>query len=219
MNEDEQSEPSVDAGVPVDAEATLDGLDSDDLDGHTIEELGDYLDAGRQPVDASIEDSPGCQLALDALARLRTQSWELLESEAVADSERDRGWMRAVLANISLEAHAGRDIPLSHPDPAVRLHITEGSVRSLIRAVGDGVGGAIVGRVRLDGEVSTPGAPVTITITASAAFGNRLDQLAQRIRERVGEELAIHTELNVAAVDVTILDIHTQRLSRPEDPR
>ena len=39
----------------------------EDLDGHTIEELSDYLDAGRTPVDASIEGSPGCRIALDAL--------------------------------------------------------------------------------------------------------------------------------------------------------
>lgn len=202
-----------------DPEATLDGLEPSDLDGHTIEELGDYLDSGRDPRDPSIESSPGCQLALDALSRLRAQTWSMLESEAAQDSERDRSWMQAVLQNISLEAHAGRDIPLSHPDPDVRLHVTEGSVRSLIRGVGDSVGGAIVGRVRLDGDVTTLHSPITVAITASAAFGNNLDQLAQRMRDRIVEELAVHTELNVVAVDVTILDIHTQRVTRPEDSR
>jgi len=206
-------------GPEPDPESTLDGLDADDLAGHTIEELGEYLDSGRDPRDPTIEDSPGCQLALDALLRLRAQAWAMLESEAIADSERDRGWMRAVLQHISLEAHAGRDIPLSHPDPNVHLRITEGSVRSLIRGVGDGIGGAIVGRVRLVGDVSTLRAPVTVVITASAAFGNSLDALAQRMRTRIRQELAIHTELNVVAVDVTILDIHTQRVAPPEDPR
>lgn len=202
-----------------DPEATLDGLEPSDLDGHTIEELGEYLDSGREPRDPSIENSPGCQLALDALSRLRAQTWSMLESEAAHDSDRDRAWMQAVLQNISLEAHAGRDIPLSHPDPDVRLHVTEGSVRSLIRGVGDSVGGAIVGRVRLDGDVTTLQAPITVSITASAAFGNNLDRLAQRMRERIVEELGIHTELNIVAVNVTILDIHTQRVDPPEVPR
>lgn len=216
---DDQHATGPEPTEPIDPDTTLDGLRPADLDGHTIEELGEYLDAGRDPRDPSIEDSPGCQLALDALSRLRAQTWAMLESEATVDAERDRGWMRAVLQNISLEAHAGRDIPLSHPDPNVHLHVTEGSVRSLIRAVGDGVGGAIVGRVRLDGDVTTAGAAITVAITASAAFGNALDQLAQRMRERIGEALAIHTELNIVAVDVTILDIHTQRIARPEDNR
>lgn len=201
----------------ADPEATLEGLDGADLDGHTIDELSEYLDRGREPRDPSIEDSPGCQLALDALLRLRTQTWALLKSEAATHSEHDRSWMHAVLQNISLEAHAGRDIPLRHPDPEVRLHLTEGSVRTLIRGVGDDVGGAIIGRVRLDGDVTVLDAPVTVAITASAAFGNNLEQLSQRIRDRVTAELAIHTELNVTAVDVTIIDIHTQRLMRPED--
>ena len=44
-----------------------------DLDGHSIEELSDYLDAGRQPRNESIESSAGCQIALDSLAK--TSSW------------------------------------------------------------------------------------------------------------------------------------------------
>ncbi|MGK9148102.1 Asp23/Gls24 family envelope stress response protein [Plantibacter flavus] len=200
-----------------DPEQTLDGLGSPDLDGHTIDELSDYLDSGREPRDPSIERSPGCQLALDALARLRAQTWSMLEAEAADTSDRDRDWMRAVLANISLEAHAGRDIPLSHPDPEVHLRVSEGSVRALIRSVGDGIGGVIVGRVSLDGDVTTLGAPVTVAITASAAFGTNLDRLAQLMRDRVTAQLALHTELNVVAVDVTILDIHMQRIARPEE--
>ena len=200
-----------------DHESMLDGLAGADLDGHTIDELSDYLDSGREPLDPDIEASPGCQLALDALLRLRTQTWALLKSEAATHSEQDRSWMHAVLQNISLEAHAGRDIPLRHPDPEVHLRITEGSVRTLIRGVGDSVGGVIVGRVRLDGDVTTLDAPITVSITASAAFGNNLGRLSQLIRDRVVAALSTHTELNVVAVDVTIIDIHTQRVARPED--
>ena len=58
------------------------GLEPTDLDGHTLDELTDYLDAGRQPADRSIDESPGCQLALDALERLQGLGAELIAAEA-----------------------------------------------------------------------------------------------------------------------------------------
>jgi len=191
------------------SERLLDGLDPEDLDGHTIEELGDYLDDGRLPRNASIEESPGCLIALDALARLRAESWAMLEGEALADRDRDQSWIRAVIANISREARPGRDIPVGNPHPGTRLHITEGAVRGLVRAAGDGTGGSLIGRVGLDGDVTEPGAPITVTVTASAAFGPNLTVLAQLIREQILAALRTHTELNVVAVNVAIENMHT----------
>ena len=190
-------------------ERLLDGYDPEDLDGHSIEELGDYLDAGRRPVDASIENSPGCLIALDALARLHSESWAMLEVEARADRDRDQSWIANVIANISRESRAGRDIPVAHPDPATRLLLTEGAVRGLVRAAGDGTGGSLIGRVGLDGDVTEPGAPITVTVTASAAFGPNLTVLAQLIREQILAALRTHTELNVVAVNVAIENMHT----------
>ena len=54
---------------PPDGPARPDA-DPADLDGHTIDELGEYLDRGRIPFDPSIEASPGCQLALQSMERL-----------------------------------------------------------------------------------------------------------------------------------------------------
>lgn len=190
-------------------ERLLDGLDPEDLDGHSIEELGDYLDNGREPRDPGIEDSPGCQIALDALARLRAESWAMLEVEALADRDRDQSWIQDVIANISRESRPGRDIPVRHPDPATRLHITEGAVRGLVRAAGDGTQGSLVGRVELAGDVTVPEQPITVTVTASAPFGPNLVVLAQLVRERIAAALRTHTELNVIAVNVAIENVHT----------
>ena len=203
----------------VGAGGMLDGLDPESLDGHTVEELSDYLDAGRSPRDPSIEDSPGCVIALDALARLRTATWAMLEAEAAEDAGRDEVWIKNVMENISREARAGRDIPISSVDPAVRLTVTEGSVRGLIRAAGDGVGGAIVGRVRLDGDVTVEGEPIAIDVTASGVFGRNLPRLAQDMRDVIGAALRLHTELNVTSIDVTIQDVHSRRTASTEDPR
>ena len=198
-------------------ERLLDGLDPEDLDGHTIEELGDYLDAGRQPRDAGIEESPGCLIALDALARLRVESWAMLEGEALADRDRDQSWIQNVIANITRESRPGRDIPVGHPDRGTRLNITEGAVRGLVRAAGDGTGGSLIGKVDLDGDVTVPAEPITVTVTASAAYGPNLVVLAQLIRERIVQALQTHTELNVLAVNVAIENMHTP--GKPEGSR
>lgn len=200
---------------PSGPERLLDGLDPEDLDGHTIEELGDYLDAGRRPLDAGIENSPGCLIALDALARLRSESWAMLEVEALADRDRDQSWIATVIANISRESRAGRDIPIGHPDPATLLTVTEGAVRGMVRAAGDGTGGALIGRVALDGDVTVPSEPVTVTVTASVAFGPNLVVLSHLIRERIVSALQTHTELNVVAVNVSIEDVHVPRGTDP----
>jgi len=181
--------------------------DPDTLDGHTMDELGDYLDSGRQPRDESIENSPGCQLALEALARLRASTWAMLEIEA-QDSPADDAWLGRVMAGIAREAHAGRDIPITHPDARVTLAVTEGSVRGLVRAAGDGIGGALVGSCTLIGDVTVAGEPIEVNVSVSVAFGENLPAVAQRIRERIAATLALHTELDVRGITVTVSDVH-----------
>jgi uncharacterized alkaline shock family protein YloU len=190
------------------AETLGDGLDRDDLGGHSIDELSDYLDAGREPRDPSIENSPGARIALDALSRLRRESWAMLEVEARADTGRDRAWLTSILDGISHDAKAGRDIPLTHPDPSTHLNITEGSVRGLIRAAGDGTGGAIVGKVTLAGDVTLPGEAISVDVAVSVTLDENLLALAERIRQNILAALHRHTELNVVAVDVTIQNVH-----------
>ena len=181
--------------------------DPDTLDGHTIEELSDYLDAGREPRDESIENSPGCQIALESLARLRASTWAVLEAEAQT-TPADDAWLGRVMAGIAREAHAGRDIPIAAPDERVTLAVTEGSVRGLVRAAGDGVGGALVGSCTLLGDVTVAGEPVDVQVTVSVAFGENLREVAQQIRERIAATLALHTELEVRDIHVTVSDVH-----------
>ena len=200
-------------------ERLLDGLDPEDLDGHTIEELSDYLDADRTPRDDSIENSPGSRIALDALTRLRRESWAMLEGEASTDSTGERTWIGKVLANISRESRAGRSIPISHPDPATHLDMSEGSVRGLIRAAGDGTYAALIGTVELVGDVTVPREEITVNTTASVAYGENLTVVAQVIREKIAAALLRHTELNVVAINVSIHDVHTPASTEPKDAR
>ncbi|WP_213816962.1 Asp23/Gls24 family envelope stress response protein [Glaciihabitans sp. dw_435] len=194
-------------GVGVPAAGAPASAPRDDLDGHTIEELSDYLDAGRNPRNTLIEQSPGCLIALDGLTRLRAATQAMLAAEAEQDA-RDDSWIGNVLNNITREARAGRDIPISDPDPRHSLSVTEGSVRGLIRAAADATGGAFVGRCELVGDVTLPGEPITVNVTVSVAWGSSLPVVTELMRARIFAALALHTELAVVAVNITVDDVH-----------
>ncbi|CAN5240365.1 hypothetical protein BH09ACT6_BH09ACT6_13180 [soil metagenome] len=183
----------------------------DDLDGHTLEELSDYLDSGRQPRNEQIEDSPSCQIALASLERLRATTLSVLETEAESAPERETLWIGRVMQSIAREARSGRDIPISDPDPRAILTVTEGAIRGLIRSIGDADGRLIIGRCELAGDVTSPGEPIDVTVTASAVFGENLVALADALRLRIAAALAEQTELVLASVNVTITDIHSTR--------
>ena len=191
-----------------------------ELDGHTIEELSSYLDAGREPLDPSIESSPGCQIALASMARLRALSASLLEAEAGAEHEQPRGdWVASILRNIDLESRSGRRIPISHPDPGAELGLTEGAVLGLVRDAGDSVGGVLIGRCRLEGDVRVPGEPIRVLIDATAMWGEPMHQLGDRVRAAIFSTLTRHTELNLVDIVVTIHDVHYRRAPEIADDR
>ncbi|WP_440709519.1 hypothetical protein [Herbiconiux sp. YIM B11900] len=213
---DPQTAPSSPASAAGSAFASF---EPDDLDGHTIDELSDYLDAGRKPADLSIDGSAGCQIALAALARLRAVSTTLLESEASNEPAPDENWISGILQSIGREARAGRRIPVSHPDPSADLALTEGSVRGLVRAAGDAIPGLVIGRCSLDGDVTLPGEPITVRIEASALWGTSIPDAAAALRDAVIVALDRHTELVLAGVDVIVHDLLPAPASVvPDDP-
>jgi hypothetical protein len=183
------------------------GLEPTDLDGHTIEDLTDYLEAGRQPVNRSIEESPGCQLALDALERLHGLGGELIVADAAAAPDVEEGWVDRILSGIALDARAGRRIPFASPEENVDLAITEGAVRGLIRSAENAVPGVLLGRCRLEGDVTEPGAPIRVEIEANVFHGEPIPLIAERLREEVDRRLRSHTELDIVAIDIAIRDI------------
>lgn len=190
----------------------------EDLDGHTIEELSDYLDAGLTPLDASIEGSPGCRIALDALARLRELTPELLAADTSAEPEPDDTWVQSILAGITLDARAGRRIPLPAPALEANLGITEGAVRGVIRAAEHTVPGIVIGKCRFDGDVTVPGEPVRVRVDVSVPYGEPIPDLAERLRSEISARVTTHTTLNVTGIDITVNDIQ-QLQNRTEGNR
>ena len=128
------------------------GLAGSDLDGHTVDELLDYYDAGFAPANPSIDNSAGCQIAIAAIRRLRTLTDEFLEDEARTLPPLDESWITGILNQISVQAQAGRDIPLYQTESDSAVVITEGAVRAIIRSAGDNLPGLLVGRIRFTGD-------------------------------------------------------------------
>ncbi|WP_182047234.1 Asp23/Gls24 family envelope stress response protein [Curtobacterium sp. ME26] len=180
----------------------------DDLDGHTMEELADYLDRGRTPVDPSIEGSAACRLAMAGMQRLRELSVGALERRADSERDRESGWVDRLLDAIRAEVRPGRDVPVAHPDPRLRLALTEAAVRGLVRRAGDTMGGVVMGRCVLEGDLEQPGATVRIDVTAGLAYGEPAEPTAERLRRAVAETVEWHTGLVVEAVDVRFDDVY-----------
>lgn len=176
--------------------------------GRSIEQLSVYLDNNRTPRDPDIESCPECLNALEALSRVGRLSRDLLAEDAERLPPPPDSWFRSIIDAVRAEVGAGRGIPISHPDPRVRITVTEGAVRSMLRAVGDSVHGIYIGRTQIVGEAEIPGAPVEIHLTASTAWDQSIPELTESLRHVVSRALAAHTDLNVTAVNVTVEDVH-----------
>ena len=188
-------------------ERTSDALDTiakepEELDGHTIAELADYLDADRTPIDPSIESSPACQHALAALERLRVLAPDLLGDDEPLDDD----WVARVMGGIALDAHAGADFVLVDGGPDAHLVMTEGALRGLIRAAGDGEPEFLTGRVRFEGELG-PDSAVAVRAGVTVAHGVRIPDAVDRLRLRIDEALRRHTGMTASRIDVDVDDL------------
>jgi hypothetical protein len=176
--------------------------------GKTVDELSDYLAAGRLPYDPDIETCPECLNALDALERVGMLSRSLLEREARELPPPPANWFDRIMDVVRSEMRVGRSLPVQHPDPRVQITLTEGAVRALVRSVGDEIDGLYIGRVDIDGDAEVPGAPVEVNITGTIAWDQSVLDATALLRTAVYDALAQHTDLNVVAVNVTIEDVH-----------
>lgn len=183
-------------------------LDAAHLDGHTVESLSDYLDRGRQPRDESIESSPAAQHALAALSRLRAVAPRIIDADAEAEqfAPKHDHWIKRILDQIGVQAHAGRDIPISHNVPGAELSITEGAIRGLVREVGDDMDGVLVERCRLDGDIEIPGADVDIHVEISTFEGTDVAHVVTELHDKVQKAITLHADIQLRNVTVQVRD-------------
>jgi hypothetical protein len=193
-----------------------DPLSSLNFDGHTLEELSAYLDAERLPPNFSIEASAGCQIALAALGRLRELTAHALEAQAAAEPAPPDRWVQNIMGRIALEARAASASPSGQASTTARLAVNEGAVRRLVRAAGDSVPRVIVGRCEIEGDVTAPGEPVTVTVEISVAWGENLPRTAGRVRAAIHRDLLSLTELRVDAIHIIVQDVRVVRATPAE---
>lgn len=185
------------------------GLEPDDLDGHTVDELSDYLADNRHPADRSIDNSPACQIALSALQRLRVLSDDYLTgTPSAAETSSDQDWIARVLAVLPLEARAGRSFSAPVAATDTSLEVTEGALRGLIRSIGDAIPGFLIGAIRihiLDGHADT----ADLEIEAALRYGTKLSDVDNAFRTALERDLPRHAPFAVRAVHLTIVSLIT----------
>lgn len=201
----DDDDPGSGAVLPT---ATVLALEPADLDGYSIDDLVDYLDAGCRPANPTIDSSPTCQIALNALRRLRALGMTLLEDEAAAEPTPEGSWVGALMASISTDARAGRSIPFRTASEDSALSVTEGAVRALIRDAGDAVPGLLITRSILDGDVTAIGVPIRIRLEVTLIWDARVVTQAPLLRATVERAVRRHTDLDLVAVDIVVTDVH-----------
>jgi hypothetical protein len=176
-------------------------LEPEDLDGHTIDELTDYLEAGCEPADPTIDDSPSCRLALAALARLRDLASTYLD-DASSDTTTGPDWIGGVLAAIPVDARPGRSFPVRFDDPRIEATVTEGALRGLVRAVGDGIQGLLVGGVRIG-----VGDPAPLSVDVALVHGAALPVAVDALRRRLRAALVDQAPFTIGPIDVAVVGL------------
>lgn len=190
----------------------LTALTADDLDGHTIEELAEYVDRGRTPRDPSIESSAGARHAIAALERLRSVSADFLTDgdEPAADD----AWLAGVMSQISADARAGADFTVLTTDDGDEVVMTEGALRALVRAAGDEQPGFLVGRVRFTGDLAEPDDELIVAVDVIVGYGVVLRPAVERLRTAIIDRLTAHTLFRRLRIDITVRDLVQPRGER-----
>lgn len=179
---------------------------SDDIggSGYSLEDLSAYLDRGRVPRINAIERNAQCQAILASMQRMGQLSRAIVDEQAAEPLA--ESWYDGIMREVMREFRAGRDIPLVQSDEGVELVVTEGAIYELIRSVGDGIEGLLVGRVRL--EHVEPGAPLDVRVTVSVRFGRAMTEAVDEMRDGIRSAIERHGDLRVGRVDVTVGDVH-----------
>ena len=188
------------AGTPEDdANAAVDC-------GHSLEELDDYLTHGTSSYENHYRQCPQCQAGLASLRSLNNLTMLLAEEDTREAADAD-GWLQNILSNLRLETRAGRSIPVASDHPGDGLSATEGAVVALIRSTGDAIDGVTIGKCRLHGDITAPGAETRVELSVTALHGYRLPTLVESLRAAVADAFVLHTELVLASVDITVSDL------------
>jgi uncharacterized alkaline shock family protein YloU len=74
----------------------------------------------------------------------------------------------------------------------------------------------IVGRCRLDGDVTVPGEPIIVRVDIAVRWRENLPTTVERTRSAIYARLLAHTELTIATIDVNVQDVRFKVTTRTE---
>lgn len=154
-----------------------------------------------------IDGCPACIKCVAALKRVDEMSAGLVSAE-IAEQEEDTGWLDRLLTNLALEARAGRSVPLGAEFEVDTLTVTEGAILAAIRSIADSMENLIIGRCRLEGDIESPGSPITVQVSAAVRFDAVENDAVERLRELIIGEIHRVTELNVEVINIEIQDVY-----------
>ncbi|MGO2660215.1 hypothetical protein [Mycetocola reblochoni] len=178
-------------------------LRDDEVD---VERISAYLDSGRAPYDATIEESPEASRLMREMAHLRDLGARLIASEADALPEPSQNWFAGVLSQIALESRSGRDLPL---DVGKARVITEGALRGAIRqAAGARVPGLIVERCVFEGELDASDSPVTVSLRVALVWPTAAPAATAALRRIVQDTVSEHLGRVPERVDIRVDEVH-----------
>ena len=176
-----------------------------------VDRLVDYLDAGRTPATRPSRGPPPAGCTCSRWPGCASCPAPPSRTGPPGSPTATAPGSTGLLDSIRREVVGGREIPVTHPDPAVRLSVTEAAARGLVRRAGDTQPGVVLGSTAFEGDLTTAGADVVVRVTAAARYGLDLGAVADELRTRITEALTRHTGLTVTRVDVLVDDVFVAR--------
>jgi hypothetical protein len=186
--------------------------------GRTLRSVWEAWDEGPAPGggDPHPADCPHCAAALDRLAVLEDFAREVRSEDA--RQERDDATLAAadavtarVMDIVRLELRPGRTLPLGAPDEDA--WIVEAAAAKVLRSAVDALPGVRAGSCRISPLDPAPApaggarGPLRARIEVAADLTWTVPELAAAVRERVLAAATDAVGMEVAAVDVAVVDI------------
>lgn len=168
--------------------------------GHTLEDLSAYLDRGRTPRVAAIEEDAECQALLASMAHASDVARAL-----AAEDTRDAGdiadsWYDELILRVRDEVRSGKDLALGELDDSTRTTVTEGALREVVRRAGDLVDDVLVGSVSLDADADG----IVVRVAIGVVHGARMQERAGLVRSAVHDALSSHAPSPITSIDVVV---------------
>ncbi|MFG2621223.1 Asp23/Gls24 family envelope stress response protein [Streptomyces sp. NPDC048507] len=170
---------------------------------------------GPPDADPHTRGCPSCRRARAELESLRAAALHPHEART-AEAVDTSALVRRVMDVVRLELRPGRNLPLG--EPGEDCWIFESVAARTLRAAAEEVPGVRAGSCRITVPGSRPGSargPVSVHLDVTAEYGRDLRTTSLAVRDSAARAARDRLGLTVAALDVTVTDLH----DRPDEPQ